>query len=893
MADRGSFPRLRGLAAAAALSGAAALIYEVVWAKALGYWMGGATQTVSVILASFMAGMAAGAWAGGRGAATGRRALATYAALEVALAVAGATMPGVIAAAGQAYASVAPQVAARSPDLLPAVRVALFLGVLALPAVLMGATFPVACRAALGTLAEGATAAAPGAAGAVAGSVVARIYAINAAGAVVGCLAAGFALVPALGLTASSRAAAALNVAAAAAALAWRAPRPAASPQGPPAASGRLPEIVAAVPEETAVARTVTLHLFLSGFTAMVYEVAFTRLLPLVIGASAYAFTLMLAAFIAGIARGARALSVEAPARAPEQVLAESILGLGTTVLLILPAISLAPFVYLLLRCGLELAFWPFMLALFALVLPVMSYPAYHLGRVIPSASTVLARASGRGAGRAIGLAYAASTIGNVAGSLAAAWALIPGLGLRSTFVTMALINVASGLAMAREAPARPRRVHRVALAAALALLVLVPAWDPAVLVGGAFRVRGTIPEAFARLLSSSRDRVLFMQDDVNCTVSVQVKSRTDPPVRYLRVSGKVDASSSGDMSTQLLLGHLPLLLAPAPGAHDVLVIGLGSGVTAGAALAHPVRRVDVVEVSPAVVSASRFFDPENGRYHEDPRTRIVVDDARHHLALADRVYDVIISEPSNPWMAGIVNLYTREFFALAARRLAAHGIFCQWIHTYEMDRSLLASIVRTVRTSFPVVRAFVCGDGGDMLLIARRAGGAEPEPAEIEARARSRSVSASLARMSVRHPVTPFLMEALTPAAARAFGGEGPPITDDWPVLEYLAPRAFHARARAGSAVRVSLDDPDGIWRRMRPAGMKNLDEVAEAAAYTRGLFPAARRRAWLAALAAANRASEADREELREMERGPAARHDGSAARPDVAPRPDSSRP
>src|SRR5207249_3644231 len=158
-----------------------------------------------------------------------------------------------------------------------------------------------------------------------------------------------------------------------------------------------------------------------------------------------------------------------------------------------------------------------------------------------------------------------------------------------------------------------------------------------------------------------------------------------------LAVDGKVDATSGADMLTQRLLGHLPLLLHPAP--RRACVIGLGSGVTVGSVLAHPVRQVDAVEISPEVVEAARLFGRFNRAALDDPRLRLRVADGRNHLLLTDRRYDVIVSEPSNPWMAGVSSLFTRDFFALARSHLAAGGILCQWAHVYNMGSGDLRTV--------------------------------------------------------------------------------------------------------------------------------------------------------------------------------------------------------
>ncbi|MBI4861844.1 MAG: fused MFS/spermidine synthase [Candidatus Riflebacteria bacterium] len=352
---------------------------------------------------------------------------------------------------------------------------------------------------------------------------------------------------------------------------------------------------------------------------------------------------------------------------------------------------------------------------------------------------------------------------------------------------------------------------------------------------------------------------------DADTTVAVQHGAGPRAGMRYLRVAGKVDASSGPDMGTQLLLAHLPLLLSTDP--REVLVIGLGSGVTAGAALTHPIRSLDVVEISRAMVAASLHFGGVNRRFWEDRRARVVVDDARHHLARSRKVYDVIISEPSNPWMAGIGNLYTREFFDLAARRLAPDGAFCQWIHTYEMDRQVLSLVLRTFLERFPHVHGFVTGHGSDLLLVGRRTRWPLGE-GDLGRRFGVPEVARSLAAIGIERPLTPLVTEALDADEARAFAGAGPSVTDDKPLLEHLAPRAFYENRAVDLPVWSNFANPGHLWRRLRPGGLRDDRELRDALAYTVEILPWRARREWLRELVRSGRGGEMEQNELRRLE-------------------------
>ena len=822
--------------AAMVLSGAAALIYETAWARSLEQFMGGTAQTVALILASFMGGMALGSWMGGRFADSWKRPLAAYGVLELALGLSGAVMPWVLGVVGRCYLAHA--------GLFPegvislAVRELLFLLLLSVPAVLMGATFPMACRAAV--FSSGGL-----------GSKISLIYAANSAGAVIGCLLCGLWLIPGLGLARSSLVGSTLNLAAASIALLfvpWIAERKT-GPVGSECASADAPEGSGPAPlasvnepggpssiDSTAhddLPSALPFHLVVSGFTAMAYEVAYTRLLPLVIGASTYSFTLMLAAFIAGISRGAAALArlSDLPAR---RVLARCQLRLGITVLITLPLLSVWPFLYVFVKCGLHPPFPVFLLIVFLLAFPIMSYPAYHLGMVIPAAAAVFS-SNVKSMGRGIGRAYLANTVGNVVGSLACGWIFLPGLGLHRTFVLMALLNICSGLGLSRFLPGPIPLRFRVGIVVAALLCLLFPRFHPSLTAGGAFRIASGVREGFAMVWTQGAYSILMEKEDANTSVLVQETRNTTPTVRFLKVAGKVDASDSNDMHTQLLLAHLPLGLAS--GTRRVLVIGLGCGATVGAALTHGVERVDVAEISSGVAEASRLFAHVNGRYWMDPRVHLSVDDARHFLATRSEPYDVIISEPSNPWMAGIVNLYTREFFSCAADRMQQDGLFCQWIHTYEMSRPVLAMITRTFCEVFPHTRVFLTGSGADVLVVGSRRP-ILPSERQVADRWGKTAVAESLERIRIRHPVTPMVLEVFDARQTHAFGQDEPPVTDDRPLIEFLAPRALYANDRVSLPLAENLRSRGHLWRLWRPDGALSEQEQSEVVRYVDGIL-------------------------------------------------------
>jgi spermidine synthase len=282
--------------------------------------------------------------------------------------------------------------------------------------------------------------------------------------------------------------------------------------------------------------------------------------------------------------------------------------------------------------------------------------------------------------------------------------------------------------------------------------------------------------------------RLLYYREGATATVAVREALGS----KSLSIDGKVDASTGGDMLTQRLLAHLPLLLHPDP--RQIAIIGLGSGVTLGSALAHPIARADTIEISPEVVEASRWFEGENHRALSDPRTKLIVGDARSHLTLTRTQYDVIISEPSNPWMAGIASLFTREFFVAARERLAPGGLFCQWAHTYDMGEEDLRSIVATFLSAFPHASMWLVGDA-DVLLVGS-IDSLDSRIAGIAERWKRPGVDSDLRGVRVQQP---FALLSLFTARDRdlaRLAASAPIQTDDRAQLEYSGPRNVFSSA-------------------------------------------------------------------------------------------------
>jgi spermidine synthase len=268
-------------------------------------------------------------------------------------------------------------------------------------------------------------------------------------------------------------------------------------------------------------------------------------------------------------------------------------------------------------------------------------------------------------------------------------------------------------------------------------------------------------------------------------------------------MNGKSDASDGGDMPTQQLVAHVPCLLHPEP--RDVAVVGLASGVSVHSVGLHPtVRAIDCIEIAPEVVPATRLFEHVNGRVLEDPRLRLIFQDARSHMALSGRMYDVIVSEPTNPWIAGVANLFTSEFVQACHDRLRPGGVLCQWVQLYGLDEHALRSVSRTLQDVFPDATLWEAVFAADLLLVGRKAGG-EPRPGNgaidradrLEERMNVPAVAADLRGIGMRSAADLVVRNLADAARLRDFASRGEIYRDDHNRLEFAAPRLMHQRTK------------------------------------------------------------------------------------------------
>ena len=768
---------IRLLFALFTLSGFTGLIYESVWSHYLKLFLGAAAFAQSFVLAAFMGGMALGAWIASRWSGRLKSLLAAYGWIEAAIGVSALVFhEAFVLLTDVSLDRVIP--ALGSPVSVELYKYSLCALLIVPQTVLLGMTFPLLSGA---VIRRGPR---------ESGHHLAMLYFTNSIGAAVGALAAAFVLLGWLGMPGTMRLAGALNLALAAAVLAI-ARRGEPAPVAAPASAG-------AVSTDTLV-RLFLAGAFVTGLASFVYEIAWIRMLALVLGSSFHAFELMLSAFITGLALGGLWI------RRRIDHITDPVRFAGVVQLLMGMAALATVFVYhwtfdwmawvLSVLQRKDSAYPLFNLFSHALAFSVMLPATFLAGMTLPLFTHVLLRA-GRGE-RAIGQVYAANTLGSIAGVIVAVHVLVPGIGLKLTLIVGTLADMLLGAWLLRYAEGASRRI--LALVAALVGLTAATATaraailDPERLASGVYRYG----QAWRSL-----GRVAFYRDGKSASVSVRVQDRSS--VVTINTNGKPDAALRLDLNqpptpdeyTMTLMAALPMLIKP--DAKTVANIGWGSGFTANALLTHSgPQMLDSIEIEPAMYDGARTFSRRLPRPYSDPRSHVYFEDAKSYFARHQRRYDVIMAEPSNPWVNGVSSLFTTEFYRDTKRYLAPGGLFVQWVQGYEFNDLLMGSVLKAVGENFADYDIYESNDG-DLIIVAVAEGkvprpGPFPEKetafvAELERLGITRADEVS-ARSIARRNQIDALLPALAPQAN----------SDFTPVVQLEAPRARFVGSLAG----------------------------------------------------------------------------------------------
>jgi spermidine synthase len=807
-------------------SGATSLVYETLWERQLHLVVGTSQVAVIVVLTAFMAGLALGGFLSARMAHRVRNPLLAYALLEGVIGLYAIAFPWILEAIQPIYLSF--WTYAEPGPIGFAVFQFFLTGIFVLPpTICMGATLPILTRFATQTMEDS-------------GAQVGRLYGANTIGAVLGVAIAGFYLLPNIGLQATTWHTASANlllcVVAGAMGLSIK---------------GR-PEVTEAIEDQPGMPEQSIDHDWLKslywvaglgGLSSLIFEVSWFRLLTLIFGASAYAFSLMLLAFLMGIGTGGWAggrLADRVWRRGGRPAIMRMAgriqLGIAIVAYLSMYAYMALPGSFVLVYQWVNGAehynlLW---LANLGLALLLMLPPAFLMGVMFP----LLVKGAADGThemGGPVGRVYGWNTVGAIFGASIGGLALLPLIDVRGAILVAITVNMLAALlawraqeAQRSEAQQDPLRLRRLTtiMVASIGLVHIAstidiesvggdqskefPYWDPLLITAGTYKYVDYIPEERRNLidvwgavwgLSVVHWELLYYEEGLSTVVTV-AEDKGNGNI-WLANNGKVDASTVMDMPTQVLVGHLPFVFRPH--AEDVLVIGLASGITAGAVTSHCSpdesgscrvgrKSIEIIEIEPTIEEASRFFDEHNNRPLEDPRVEFFIEDGRNHvLRQPDGRYDIIVSEPPNPWLSGVANLFTREFFALGKSKLKESGVWTQWVQMYGMAPYDLRSLLRTFAESYDHVLLFSTIEDSDLVMV----GSDGPLDLSVDAIGEMMNldpaVLADLTRIEIPEPEDLIVRFTLDRDKMLRMAGDAELNTDDNMRIEYSAPKHLY----------------------------------------------------------------------------------------------------
>jgi spermidine synthase len=764
------------------LSGALGLLYEIVWFRRLHLALGVSIYAVGAVLSAFMLGLALGSRWAARSARLRAAPLVAYAVIELGIALYALAFPWLVAGVESLYPALFGALEGQ-PLVLALVRFLLAFVLLLPPTFLMGASLPAVAQS-------------------VAGSQLARsvawLYAANTLGGVAGTLLAGFFLIERLGLTHSLYVGAAGSAVVGLLALALsRRPTRRLAAALPPTERGSKRKRAEASPEAPFASLALGAAL-LAGAVSLASEIVWTRALVFFVHNSTYAFSAIVAVYLLGIAAGAALAGRFARStRGALRLLAGTLLAASASLLLAVAAYRQLPALARLLVRGHRLApgltgaadtgsllVWSWgdaLVVIFGQVAAVVFLPALLLGAVFPLAIEI-ASPGERSAAEHVGRLYAVNAVGSVIGAVLGTFVLVALLGTRGALLLLAWLPVPVAFWALRES-GPSRRLSPLAAGALVLVLAGVSA--------------AAAPAGFYRELFETRfGRVLWFSEGVSETVAV---CEYQDGSRWIQFSDGRGASGTRSYQGGWLYAHLPLLLHPRP--DSAAVICFGTGNTLGAASLHPLKRLDGIELSREVVAAAPLFSATNHDVAASGRARIVIEDGRNYLLATNRHYDVITEEPPLVHTAGVVNLYSRDFYELVARRLSDDGIVAVWLATWELEPAEMRMLVRAFVDVFPYASVWDCTHPYEWLLI-----GAKRKPRldldSLAARIADPAVARDLARVDadlggIRTPADLLSLHLMDRDAMVRFAGNAAPVTDDRTVVDFTTPR--HARANFG----------------------------------------------------------------------------------------------
>ena len=774
-------------------SGSYSLIYQIAWVRFLTLLLGSTTMGITTVVSTFMGGLAIGSWLSSKYLIGREKPLKVYALLELIIALTAALSP---LSFNWAFASL-PEILQKFGEADAGIfilRIIFSAVIMLVPTICMGAALPV-----LGKYLQLHSK--------LAERRITIIYGLNTVGACMGCIASGYFLLPKIGLINTIYVTAGANALLPLAILLLR---------DDPGSASEKKEKKQSISEEYFVqgaalgpgARNIILAITaIVGFIGLASELVWTRMIVLTVGGSIYAFSTILAVYLffygVGATLGGYSLKYIS-IRYKEKAFAVSrsvfffllmLIPIATT--LAVPVVNFLPDYYIK-HFNSEISSTAYGLFVNQLMPAVMLMSAATLmSGIFFTYGLYLMKQCTDEPAKNTSFFYAWNTFGSIAGSITAAFFLIPYLGLDYTLRVTSTLLIAAGLLSAFVISGIKKRFSLTAASASLIIVwLLIPGIDRVSINSGSgiyttwYQSRpDLVKDGVGKYLNKYLDQVYY-RDGFSATIIAQKNRYTGE--LSISTNGKGDGSSYSDMQTQKLSAHFPALFHPDP--RNVCVIGYGTGTTVGSMAMHPGTNVDAIEIEPAVMEAAELLKMFNNDPLSRENVKLFITDGRLHMQRNAGKYDIVISEPSNPWIAGVSDLFTVDFYKLAENALTEDGVFGQWIQIYNLDPEALKIALRSFRKVFPKTYLVVLTPGNDLMMIGCK-GSYIPDLVDIKRRIAKPDIAADIAADPVNIKTAYELMSRLImgPDQIKAFTGEGQFNTDILPVLSYIAPLSIY----------------------------------------------------------------------------------------------------
>ncbi len=762
-------------------TGATGLIYQITWFKYISLFLGNTTYAQMIVLSTFLGGLALGNYFFGKRAEKIHNHIFLYGVLELLVGIYCFVYPTLSLFLGDIFLSTATNLSINSQNtFFVFFRYIFTSSLLLLPTFAMGGTLPIISKFFIKNVQNTRR-------------ELAILYFLNSFGAVWGIILSGFFMIKLIGLNNSMYLTAFINT-----------------------IIGILAILLSKLKEETKESeelspgiesknyqlskRTLSIIVLTagtSGMAALLYEIVWVRLLVNFLGSSTYAFSIMLLAFISGITLGSFLVSQDFLKKYNKIKLViffQSSIGITTMISLMF--YERLPY-YLWNIAGIfnknEASFGVFLTIEFLISFSLLLLPTIFMGMTLPVIVDIITNINKK-IGFSVGKIFSVNTVGTVVGVLLTSLVFIPLFGIKGSFEIGIIINLLSAiiLLLSYEAMSRSSKIKTAGILAGSFILfsLLLPQWNVNTLVSGVFRkFKHNPPESYSQYNEHIRsDSILYYKEGISANVAV-LETKKNIIQRKLVINGKADASTSGDMPTQVLLGQIPSMLHKNP--KDVFVVGFGSGTTMASVLTHDVKRIVCTEMNKEVIEAAEYFNEVNNNCLSDPRLEIEIEDALTYLKMTDENFDIIISEPSNPWIAGIGNLFSKEYFELCRKKLNKDGIMVQWFHLYELNDEILQLVLSTFKYVFPNVQ--VWGSLSSDIILVGTEKEIELDGKLLESKINNKKINDDFKRIGIDNLFTFLSLQQLSNKGVFKLTDFYKLNSELHPTLEFMAPKSFY----------------------------------------------------------------------------------------------------